>query len=185
MWRFTASSALVRADELSQHWLATADGDERSTLNIDVSAEDEYEEEPDPPIAAASGKPSSLFSLSSIASMFGVKSTSVPSLLSEEYKVLSAALNAPTPPRHQSPPISSRHVKIEVGVFGGHMNNHAVGQTVLRRILALTQSSRDSSGVGNSRDRIRITLLALPLLPDTTTTRIALRVAEVVNLPAG
>lgn len=67
-------------------------------------------------------------------------------------------------------------VKIEVGILGGHMNNHPVGQMTLWRILKIL------SGPG-WRDLVSVTLLALPLVSDSTTKQIASRVNRIVNLP--
>jgi hypothetical protein len=75
-------------------------------------------------------------------------------------------------------------IKIEVGIFGGHMNNHPVGQMVFRRLLGLNAapSGADSSGT-DWRELISLTLLALPLVPDAMTKRIAGGVSRIVNLP--
>lgn len=68
------------------------------------------------------------------------------------------------------------------------MNNHPVGHMVFRRILALlqppiTHTSTSTSSAIDWRDVINLTLLALPLVPDTTTKRIANSVTRIVNLP--
>lgn len=62
--------------------------------------------------------------------------------------------------------------RVEIGVFGGHMNNHPVGQMVLYRLL-------------NDLDKrlCRITLIATPLRPDEVTKHIASVVHNIVNLP--
>ena len=74
---------------------------------------------------------------------------------------------------------------IEIGVYGGHMNNHPTGHMVLQRILNLgLASSLISPHVQHQgKSRFRFTLLALPLIPDATTKHIASSVAHIVNLP--
>ena len=79
---------------------------------------------------------------------------------------------------------SSERIKIEVGILGGHMNNHPIGQMVYHRLLALNKfRSKNSNNETNWRELINLTLLALPLVPDATTKRIASTVGRVVNLP--
>ena len=60
---------------------------------------------------------------------------------------------------------------IRVGIIGGHMNTHPVGQAVLRLLSALRASS------------CHTTLFSLPLLTDAATALIAGLVDRVVNLP--
>jgi hypothetical protein len=68
---------------------------------------------------------------------------------------------------------------IEVGILGGHMNSHPVGQSVLNSLFGFAR--------GRSRipapSRFRLTFLALPLFPDGATRRIAESVSKIVNLP--
>lgn len=74
---------------------------------------------------------------------------------------------------------------IEIGIFGGHMNNHPTGHMVLQRILNLgLASSLISPHVQHQgKSRFRFTLLALPLISDSITKHIASSVAHIVNLP--
>jgi hypothetical protein len=90
----------------------------------------------------------------------------------------SAGSGKHTRPHSQSP------IKVEVGILGGHMNNHPVGQMVFRRLLGLNRppSGANSSGT-DWRELINLTLLALPLVPDAMTKRIAGAVPRIVNLP--
>ena len=84
---------------------------------------------------------------------------------------------------------AARPVPIEVGIMGGHMNNHAAGQMVLHRILGIADALERQGkgrGRGNSQaaaEGVRITLIALPLVPDSTTKKIAGKVFRIVNLP--
>ena len=66
---------------------------------------------------------------------------------------------------------SSKPIRIEVGIFGGHMNNHPVGLMVLHRLLSLDKSL------------FRLTLVATPLHADHITRDIASRVDEIINIP--
>jgi hypothetical protein len=68
---------------------------------------------------------------------------------------------------------------LEVGIFGGHMNSHPIGQAILTRLLAF---SKDHAHAIN-KEHFRLTLLALPLVPDNATQRIAKSVHRIVNLP--
>ena len=70
---------------------------------------------------------------------------------------------------HNSGSLSVPPTPIEVAIMGGHMNNHVVGQMVLHRILGI------ASELGDDRDDewVRITLIALPLVPDIITKQIA------------
>jgi hypothetical protein len=74
---------------------------------------------------------------------------------------------------------------IEIGIFGGHMNNHPTGHMVLQRILNLgLASSLISPHVQHQgKSRFRFTLLALPLISDSITKHIASSVAHIINLP--
>ena len=60
------------------------------------------------------------------------------------------------------------------GILGGHFNGHAVGQLLLHRLLHNL----------NARKAFRITLIALPLIPDAVTPAIAALADRIVNLPA-
>jgi hypothetical protein len=115
--------------------------------------------------------------------------------------------NAPNNNNNENKKSRSRPL-IELGIFGGHMNSHPVGQSVLHRLLALVPASDSShshshvrtssiSGGGSggagptaaadrglSRDKFRLTLLALGLRADSTTSHTAGRVDRIVNLPA-
>ena len=71
-------------------------------------------------------------------------------------------------------------IRVEVGIFGGHMNSHPVGRAVLSRLLDFHSGKSHIP----RRERFRITLLALPLLPDEATRKIARSIERVVNLPA-
>ena len=65
---------------------------------------------------------------------------------------------------------------INLGIIGGHMNNHPVGQAVLRLLMSLRRA--------NARAKVcHVTLFSLPLLTDHTTSLIAALVDRVVNLP--
>eukprot|EP00981_Chlorochromonas_danica_P011592 scaffold4140_cov178-Ochromonas_danica.AAC.5 len=94
---------------------------------------------------------------------------------------------------------------VTVGILGGHMNNHPVGQTVLHNLLAYLQ--HDESPLGSvtyscetpppppsttttttnrrkkRKKKLHLVLLSLPLVSDRTTKRIAQKVDEVINLP--
>jgi predicted O-linked N-acetylglucosamine transferase (SPINDLY family) len=74
---------------------------------------------------------------------------------------------------------------IEIGIFGGHMNNHPTGHMVLQRILNLgLASSLISPHVQHQgKSRFRFTLLALPLISDSITKHKASSVAHIINLP--
>ena len=82
---------------------------------------------------------------------------------------------------------------IEVGILGGHMNSHPVGQMVLSRILGFLGGRTYGPGVGSrsghsgplNSKAYRLTLLALPLVPDMITRKIAggLSAGNIVNLP--
>eukprot|EP00602_Paraphysomonas_sp_CaronLab_P011723 CAMPEP_0185039730 /NCGR_PEP_ID=MMETSP1103-20130426/36908_1 /TAXON_ID=36769 /ORGANISM="Paraphysomonas bandaiensis, Strain Caron Lab Isolate" /LENGTH=948 /DNA_ID=CAMNT_0027578743 /DNA_START=46 /DNA_END=2892 /DNA_ORIENTATION=- len=65
-------------------------------------------------------------------------------------------------------------VPVEIGILGGHFNGHAVGQFILHRVLRNL----------NARRMFSITLIALPLVPDTVTSKIAEYAHRIVNLPA-
>lgn len=71
--------------------------------------------------------------------------------------------------------VVTRSIPLEVGLFGGHMNRHSVGRMVLHRLLPSVENKH--------KGNIRLTLLALMLLPDAVTKRIASRVHRVINLP--
>lgn len=62
---------------------------------------------------------------------------------------------------------------IEIGILGGHMSNHAVGQMVLRHILTMLDKNA----------RFRVKLIALPLISDISTKHIASKVKNILNLP--
>jgi tetratricopeptide (TPR) repeat protein len=66
------------------------------------------------------------------------------------------------------------HILKFSGILGGHFNGHAVGQYILHRFLRNL----------NTQKRFAITLIALPLMPDYVTSRIARYVDRIVNLPA-
>lgn len=76
------------------------------------------------------------------------------------------------------PPNSLVHtkVKVEVGILGGHMNNHPVGHMVFRRILNQALDIDKRTGVS-------FTLIATALIPDSFTKKIAGAVQRIVNLP--
>ena len=77
-------------------------------------------------------------------------------------------------------------VTVEVGIFGGHMNNHPVGLTVLHRIMSMldrTGNSNDPTCSKRWKKKLSFTLISLPLVPDMTTKRIASAVDKIVNLP--
>jgi tetratricopeptide (TPR) repeat protein len=80
---------------------------------------------------------------------------------------------------------SSESVVIEVGIFGGHMNNHPVGQTVLHNIINQIKDDvvTGKSGLSPWKPFISITLISLPLFPDTVTKKIASKVDRIVNIP--
>jgi hypothetical protein len=61
-----------------------------------------------------------------------------------------------------------------LGVLGGHLNGHPVGQFILNRFLKNF----------NLQKRFRVTLIALPLIPDYVTHRIARYADRIINLPA-
>lgn len=67
---------------------------------------------------------------------------------------------------------------IEIGILSGHMNNHPVGHAVLLRLLGINEKSTSSSS-----PIFHITLIALPLIPDYVTKRIASSVTKIINLP--
>ena len=67
---------------------------------------------------------------------------------------------------------SSPDRRIAIGIFGGHMNNHPVGQIVLHRVLTELSSAL-----------FKITLIATPLIPDDMTKYIASMMHSIVNLP--
>ncbi len=83
--------------------------------------------------------------------------------------------------------------KLNLGILGGHMNNHPVGHMILRKLLGLSRNeslknsgySADTPGGGGTREitRISVTLLALPLVSDHVTKSIASAVDNIVNLP--
>ena len=58
--------------------------------------------------------------------------------------------------------ISKEPVKVELGLLGGHMNAHAIGQVTLTRILQKLNRLQTPNRFGH----FSITLLALPLMPD-------------------
>jgi hypothetical protein len=79
---------------------------------------------------------------------------------------------------------------VQVGILGGHFNEHSVGLTVLLRLLSLVDDAgrcafwtRGGADAGRRAPRLSFTLLSLPLLPDAVTQRIASRVQRVVNVP--
>jgi hypothetical protein len=79
-----------------------------------------------------------------------------------------------------------QRAKLEIGIFGGHMNNHPVGYMVYQRLLALNRAPKNTEGSSTSvdwRNYIRVTLLALALSPDSMTDRIASSVHRIVNIP--
>ena len=80
------------------------------------------------------------------------------------------------------PPTNSytiKQLKIEIGIFAGHLNNHPVGQMTLHNILSqLKDNSKNPF-----RSSISITLLSLPLFPDTVTKKIATKVDKILNIP--
>jgi tetratricopeptide (TPR) repeat protein len=80
---------------------------------------------------------------------------------------------------------SSEPIVIEVGIFGGHMNNHPVGQTVLHNIINQIKDDviTGKSGLSPWKPFISITLISLPLFPDTVTKKIASKVDRIVNIP--
>jgi len=83
------------------------------------------------------------------------------------------------------------NTKIEIGIFGGHMNNHPIGQTILHRLLALLETSATGSKSNSNcqssskkwKSLLVWTLLSLPLVPDDITQQIARKVDRIVNLP--
>jgi hypothetical protein len=75
------------------------------------------------------------------------------------------------PPSH-SRLFTAQDPRVEVAIFGGHMNSHPVGQVILHRLL----SSLDPT-------KVRITLIATPLKPDDVTKTIAAVVHDIINLP--
>ena len=64
---------------------------------------------------------------------------------------------------------------IEIGILGGHMSNHAVGQMVLHQILNILGT--------DTKARFKTKLIALPLISDINTKNIASKVKNVLNLP--
>lgn len=79
---------------------------------------------------------------------------------------------------------------VHVGILGGHLNDHAVGLTVLHRILSLVDdqhcnfwTQKSSSKHGKQMPKLSFTFLSLPLLPDRITQQIASKVQRVVNIP--
>ena len=85
---------------------------------------------------------------------------------SEEVGGIDTHNSNPTPPP-PPPPLP----RIEIGIFGGHLNNHPVGHMVLHRLLSLDKT------------KFRITLVATPLNADHITRDIASKVDEIVNIP--
>jgi hypothetical protein len=79
------------------------------------------------------------------------------------------------PPKNSIP---LKEMKIEIGIFAGHMNNHPVGQMTLHYLIS--QLKDDSNPLKSS---ISITLLSLPLFPDTVTKKIASKVDKIINIP--
>lgn len=86
------------------------------------------------------------------------------------------------------------HTKIEIGIFGGHMNNHPIGQMILHRLLSLVDSmtsnsnpfappSASTTSVKKWKHLFSWTLLSLPLVPDEVTKEIAKKVHRIVNIP--
>ena len=82
----------------------------------------------------------------------------------------SSSISSITPIRPLSS--SSPDRRIAIGIFGGHMNNHAVGQTILHRLISELRTPL-----------FKITLIATPLVPDDMTKQIASMMHNIVNLP--
>lgn len=83
--------------------------------------------------------------------------------------------------------------KIAIGLLGGHMNSHAVGQSILANILTVLDqchhtaagTAAGAGGASNAwRTHMSFTLISLPLINDGITKRIANKVDRVINLPA-
>lgn len=87
-------------------------------------------------------------------------------------------------------------LQIEVGIFGGHMNNHPVGQMVLYNVIQQIkedtifgtpqnnkQQRHRTQHNSNTQPLIHLTLLSLPLVPDAVTKQIASKVDRIINVP--
>jgi hypothetical protein len=70
---------------------------------------------------------------------------------------------------------SKQNPIIEIGILSGHMNNHPVGHAVLLRLLGINEKLPSPL--------FHITLIALPLIPDYVTKKIANSVTKIINLP--
>jgi len=76
--------------------------------------------------------------------------------------------------KSNSPIVSQdESIIVEIGILGGHMSNHIVGQMVLRHILTMLDKNT----------RFRVKLIALPLISDISTKHIASKVKNILNLP--
>lgn len=90
----------------------------------------------------------------------------------------------PLPLVHISSKIHHRRSSlIRIAVFGGHMNSHPVGQSILLRLLAIISPARQGTLNGRSNSKLHLTLLACPLASDDITAKIAQRFHRVINLP--
>jgi hypothetical protein len=104
----------------------------------------------------------------------------------------SQSAQAVAPVAHKPAPVAYNTI-VELGLFAGHMNSHPVGQMVLHRLVDIANSV---AAVSASRAKaeaqagspvygslFRVTLVALPLVPDEVTSQIATKVQRIVNLP--
>ena len=174
MWRFEGGP--VRTDPLSGYWLNELTADQV------VELYHPGKEVLDPAVYARSTGSSSSGSVpqNTQQALRDEKAFSFDSLMDISQKVQDGRRTVVIPPTTGS--ATGERVKLEVGILGGHMNNHPVGQMLYRRLMGLSAAPSGSSNT-DWRDLINLTLLALPLVPDTTTKRIAGSVQRIVNLP--
>eukprot|EP01041_Mallomonas_annulata_P006375 gene6375-12889_t len=93
--------------------------------------------------------------------------------------------------------MKSSLLPLEIGILGGHMSGHPVGQMALRSVTSTITTTNSTTASTNTFPlpshftpptslslSFRLTLLALPLRPDHTTSQLATKVSVIVNLPA-
>jgi hypothetical protein len=83
---------------------------------------------------------------------------------------------------HKPKPVAYNTI-VELALFAGHMNSHPVGQMMLHRVVDVANAAAAMMAGGPAGPLFRLTLIALPLVPDDVTSQIASKVQRIVNLP--
>lgn len=187
LWRFEGGH--VRNDALSEYWLSETSYDDIMQLyhpQREILPQSAYRTHNVHKNSASTGIHTTAQNVASASAVDKEQHVhSFETIKTKDQQVnngIKTIVIPPTSPDHNR----NSKVKVEVGIFGGHMNNHPVGQMVFRRILGLHAAPANSGKGSDSidwRELISLTLLALPLVPDTMTKRIASGVTKIVNLP--